>query len=205
MKFDFLITLENNLNWCIPTVGNTPTSGPHSSGTLPFETPNSLLLIPGFLPPLYLHPIHWEETPNTRNNWINCWTKPTTSLSAPNIGILWKVLKQNPDQAVHFPPSSSPHHLCPHSQFATAELISVGVTTTPTHLPLPLTLNCRNLLRICNPEEEYITCITATLQNLASQSRVSSQDNHQEGPTLRRSRRVVPQRANQTVSETDLT
>jgi hypothetical protein len=72
MKFDFLITPENNLSWCIPTVRNTPTSGPHSSGTLPFETPNLLSLIPGSLPSLYPHPIHWEETPNTRNNLISC-------------------------------------------------------------------------------------------------------------------------------------
>jgi hypothetical protein len=43
------------------------------------------------------------------------------------------------------------------------ELTFVGVTIAPTHPPLPLTLNCGNLLRSCNPEEEYITCITATL------------------------------------------
>jgi hypothetical protein len=34
---------------------------------------------------------------------------------------------------------------------------------------------------------------------------MASRDNHQEGPTLRRSQRVVPQRTNQTVSEMDLT
>jgi hypothetical protein len=89
-------------------------------------------------------------------------------LLAPNTGILWKVLKQNPDQAAHFSLSSSPHHLHQHSQFVTAELIFVGATIVLTHLPLPLTLNCGNLLRICNPEEESTTCITATSQNLAS-------------------------------------
>jgi hypothetical protein len=187
-KFDFLITPENNLNWCIPTVRNTPTSGPRSSETLPFETPNQLSLIPGFLPSPYLHPIHWKETPNTRTNLISYWTKPTTSLSVLNIGILWKVPKQNPDQTVHFPLSSSPPHLRQHSQFATVESIFVGVTIAPTHLPRPLTLSCGNLLRSCNPEEEYITCVTAALQNLASRPRASSRDNRQEGPPLRCSR-----------------
>jgi hypothetical protein len=172
-KFDFLKTQENNLDWCIPIVRNTPTSRPRSSGTLQFETPNRLSSTPGFLPSPYLHPILWEETPNTRNNLISYWNRPTTSLLAPNTGILWKVPKQNPDQAAHFPPSS-PHHLHQRSQFATAELIFVGVTTAPTHLPHPLTLNCGNLLRSCNPEEEYITCITAALQSLASRSRASS-------------------------------
>jgi len=183
-KFNFLITPKNNLNWCILTVRNTPTSGPHSSGTLPFETPNSLSLIPGFLPSLYPHPIHWEVTPNTRNSLINYWNKRTTSLLVPNTGILWKVPKQNPGQTVHFLLSSSPHHLRQCSQFATAESISIGATIVPTHLPLPLTLNCGNLLRICNPKEEYITRITATLQNLASRSRISSRDDHQERPPL---------------------
>jgi hypothetical protein len=166
-KFDFLITLENNLDWCILTVRNTLTSGPRNSGTLPFETPNSLSLIPGFLPSPYPHPIHWEETPNTRTNLISYWTKPTTSLSVPNIGILWKVPKQNPNQTAHFLLSSSPHHLHQCLQFATAESIFAGVTIAPTHLPRPLTLSCGNLLRSCNPKEEYITCITAALQNLA--------------------------------------
>jgi len=181
-KFDFLRTPENNLNWCILTVRNTPTSGPYSSGTLQFETPNWLSSTPGFLPSPYLHPILWEEMLNIRNNLTSYWNKPTTSLLVPNTGILWKAPKQNPDQAAHFPHSSSPHHLCQHSQFASAELTFVSVTVTLTHLPLPLTLNCGNLLRSCNPEEEYITCVTAALQNLASQSRALSQDNHQEGP-----------------------
>jgi hypothetical protein len=35
-------------------------------------------------------------------------------------------------------------------------------------------LSCGNLLRSCNPEEEYITCVTAALQNLAHQSRMAS-------------------------------
>ena len=112
------------------------------------------------------------------------WTKPTTSLSVPNIGILWKVPKQNPNQTAHFLLSSSPHHLHQCLQFATAESIFAVVTIALTHLPLPLTLNCGNLLRNCNPEEEYITCVTAALQNLASRSRASSQDNRQEGPPL---------------------
>jgi hypothetical protein len=46
MKFDFLRTQENDLNWCIPTARNTPTSGPHSSGTLQFETPKPPSSIP---------------------------------------------------------------------------------------------------------------------------------------------------------------
>jgi len=175
-KFNFLRTQENNLNWCILTVRNTPTSGPHSSGTLQFKTLNQLSSTPGFLPSPYLHPIPWEEMLNTRNNLISYWNRPTTSLLAPNTGILWKVPKQNLDQAVHFPPSS-PHHLCPHLQFAGVELISASVIIALTHLPLPLTLNCGNLLRRYSPEEEYITCVTTALQNLASQSRSSSQDN----------------------------
>jgi hypothetical protein len=63
-------------------------------------------------------------------------------------------------------------------------LIFAGAITDLTHLPLPLTLSCENLLRSCNPEEEYITCIIAALQNLAPQSRTVSRDNHQEGSTL---------------------
>jgi len=128
-----------------------------------------------------------------------------TSSLVPNTGILWIVPKQNPNQAAPFPPSSSPHHLCLHSQFASAESIFAGVITNPTRLPLPITLSCGNLLRSCNPEEEYITCVTAALQNLAHWSRTMSQDNRSEGPTLRRSQRVIPQRTNQTVSETGLT
>jgi hypothetical protein len=167
MKFDFLRTPENELSWCIPTARNTPTSGPHSSGTLQFKTPKLPSSIPESLPSLSPHPIPWEETPNTRNNLIHYWNRPTTSLLAPNTGILWIVPKQNPDQAVPFPPSSSLHHLRLCSQFASVELISAGIITDPTHLPLPLTLNCGNLLRSCNPKEEYITCVTAALQNLA--------------------------------------
>jgi hypothetical protein len=124
---------------------------------------------------------------------------------APNIGILWKALKQNPDQVVPFPPSSSLHPLCLCPQFASAESISAGVTTDLTRLLLPLTLNCGNLLRSYSPEEECITCVTAALQNLAPWSRTMLQDNHQGGPTLQRSRRVISQRTNQTLSETDLT
>jgi hypothetical protein len=174
MKFNFLRTQENDLNWCIPTARNTPTSGPHSSGTLQFETPKPPLSIPESLPSLYLHQIPWEETPDTRNNLIHYWNRLTTSLSVLNIGILWKVPKQNPDQAVPFPPSSSPHHLHLRLQLASAESIFAGAITDPTCLPLPLTLNCGNLLRSCNPEEEYITCVTAALQNLAPQSRIAS-------------------------------
>ena len=166
-KFDFLRTQGNNLNWCIPTVRNTPISGPCNSGTSQFETQKQASLTPGSLPSLSPHPIPWEEKPNTRNNSISYWNKPTTSSSAPNIGILWKVPKQNPNQAVPFPPSSSPHHLHLRSQFASAELTFAGAITNPTHLPLPLILSCGNLLRSCNPEEEYITCVTAALQNLA--------------------------------------
>jgi hypothetical protein len=87
------------------------------------------------------------------------------------------VPKQNPDQAVPFPPSSSPHHLRLCLQFASVESTFAGVITNPTRLPLPLTLNCGNPLRNCNPEEEYITCITAALQNLAPRSRMVSRDN----------------------------
>jgi hypothetical protein len=205
MKFDFLKTQENDLNWCILTARNTPTSGPCTSGILQFKTPKPPSSIPESLPSLSLHPIPWEETLNTRNNLISYWNRPTTSLLVPNTGILWIAPKQNPDQAVPFPPSSSPHHLHLGSQIASAESIFAGVITDPTLLPLPLTLSCGNLLRSCNPEEEYITCITAALQNLAPRSRMASRDNHQEGPTLRCSRRVVPQRTNQTVLETDLT
>jgi hypothetical protein len=160
-KFDFLRTQENNLDWCILTVRNTPTSGPWNSGTLLSLTTIQRSSILKSTPSLSPHPIPWEEMPNTRNNLISYWNRLMTSLLAPSTGILWKVPKQNPDQAVHFPPSSSPHHLCPHSQFASAELTFVGVTTALTHLPLPLTLSCGNLLRSCSPKEEYITCITA--------------------------------------------
>jgi hypothetical protein len=191
-KFDFLRTQENDLNWCIPTARNTPTSGPCNSGILQFETPKPPSSIPESLPSLSPHQTHWEETPNTRNNLIRYWNRPTTSLLAPSTGILWIVLKQNPDQAVPFPPSSSPHHLRLCSQFASAESIFAGVITDPTHLPLSLTLNCGNLLRSCNPEEEYITCVTAALQNLAHRSRTASRDNRSEGPTLQCSRRVIP-------------
>ena len=142
--------------------------------TLLFKTPNLLSLILECSPSPYPCPIPWEETLNIRNSLINYWTRQTTSLSAPNTGILWKVPKQNLDQAVHFPLSSSPHYLCQCSQFATVESIFVGATIIPTHLPLPLTLNCGSLLRICNPEEESITCVTTTSQNLASRSRTSS-------------------------------
>jgi hypothetical protein len=183
-KFDFLRTQENDLNWCIPTVRNTPTSGPRSSGISPSKTPKPPSLIPEFLPSLSLHPIPWEEMPNIRNNLISYWNKPTTSSSVPDTGILWKVPKQNPDQVVPFPPSSFPHHLHCHSQFVSVESTFVGVPIAPTHLPLPLTLNCGNPLRSCSPEEEYITCITAALQNLASRSRATSRDCNQEGPSL---------------------
>jgi len=172
-KFDFLRTQENDLSWCILTVRNTPTSSPQNSGTLLSKTLKQLLSIPRFLPSLFLHPILWEEMLNTRNNLISYWNRPTTSSSVPNTGILWKVPKQNPDQAVPFPSSSSPHHLHPHSQFAGAELTFASVTITPTHLPLLLTLNCGNPLRICYPEEEYITCVTTALHNLATRSRAT--------------------------------
>jgi hypothetical protein len=92
-RFNFLKTQENDLNWCIPTVRNTPTSGPRSSGTLQFETPKQLLSTPRFSPSLSPHPILWEETPNTRNNLIHYWNRPTTFSSAPNIGILWTAPK----------------------------------------------------------------------------------------------------------------
>jgi hypothetical protein len=188
MKFDFLRTQENNLSWCIPTAKNTPTSGPQNSGTLQFETPKLPSSIPKSLPYLSLHPIPWKETPNTRNNLIRYWNRPRTSSLAPSTGILWIVPKQNPDQVVPFPPSSFPHHLCLCSQFASAESIFAGAITDPTCLPLPHTLNCGNPLRSCYPKEEYITCITAALQNLAHRSRITSRDNRSEGPTLRRSR-----------------
>jgi hypothetical protein len=123
----------------------------------------------------------------------------------PNTGILWKAQKQNPDLAVPFPPFSFPHRLHQHLQFAGAELTFASVTTTPTLLPHPLTLNCGNPLRICYPEEEYITCIPTALQNLASRSRATLQEHHQERHPLRRSEWVIPQRTNQTISETDLT
>jgi hypothetical protein len=166
MKFDFSRTWENDLNWCIPTVRNTPTSGPHSSGTLQFETPKPPSSIPESSPSLSPHQALWEETPNTRNNLICYWNRPTTSSLVPSTGILWIVPRRNPDQAAPFPPSSSPHlHL--RSQFASAESIFASAITDPTCLPLPLTLSCGNLLRNCNPEEEYITCVTAALQNLA--------------------------------------
>jgi len=201
-KFDFLRTQENDFNWCILIARSTPTSGPRNSGTLQFKTPKLPSSIPKSLPSLSPHPTCWEETPNTRNNLIRYWIRPMTSSLVPSTGILWIVLKQNPNQAVPFPPSS-PHHLCLCSQFASAELICAGVITT--HLPLPLTLNCGNPLRSCNPEEEYITCVTAALQNLAHRSRTTSWDNRSEGPTLRRSRWVIPQRTHQTISEMDLT
>jgi hypothetical protein len=172
-KFDFLRTQENDLNWCTPTARNTPSSGPHSSGILQFETPKPPSSIPESLPSLSLHQTHWEETLNTRDNLIRYWNRPTTSLLAPSTGILWIVPKQNPDQAVPFLPSFSPH-LRLHSQFASAESIFASAITDPTCLPLPLTLSCGNLLRSCNPKEEYITCITAALQNLAHRSRMAS-------------------------------
>jgi hypothetical protein len=87
-KFNFLRTQENNFNWCIPIARNTPTSGPHSSGTLQFETPKPHLSIPKSLPSLSPHPIPWEEMPNTRNNLISYWNRLTTFLLVPNIGIL---------------------------------------------------------------------------------------------------------------------
>jgi len=105
MKFDFLRTQENDLSWCIPTAKNTPTSGPWSSGTLQFKTPKLPLSIPESSPSLSPHPILWEETPNTRNNLTRYWNRPTTSSLVPSTGILWIVPKQNPDQAVPFPPS----------------------------------------------------------------------------------------------------
>jgi hypothetical protein len=69
-KFDFLRTQENDLSWCILIARNTPTSGPHSSGTLRFETLKLPSSIPESLPSLSLHLIPWEEMPNTRNNLI---------------------------------------------------------------------------------------------------------------------------------------
>ena len=184
MKFDFLRTQENDLNWCIPIVRNTPTSGPHSSGTLQFETLKPPSSIPESLPSLSPHQTLWEETLNTRDNLIRYWNRPATSSLVPSTGILWIVPQQNPDQAVPFPPSSSPHHLRLGLQIASAESIFVGAITDPTRLPLPLTLSCGNPLRSCNPEEEYITCVTAALQNLAHRSRTTSRDNRSEGPTL---------------------
>jgi hypothetical protein len=186
-KFDFLRTQENDLNWCIPTARNTPTSGPRSTGILQFETQKPPSSIPESLPSLSPHQTLWEETPNTRNNLIRYWNRPMTFLLVPSTGILWIVPKQNPNQAVPFPPSSSPHHLCLGLQFASVESTFAGAITDWTRLPLPLTLSCRNPLRSCNPEEEYITCVTAALQNLAHRSRTASRDNHSEGPTLRRS------------------
>jgi hypothetical protein len=173
-KFNFSRTQENDLNWYIPTARNIPTSGPHNSGTLQFETPKPPSSILESLPSLSLRQTLWEETPNTRNNLIHYWNRPTTSLLVLSTGNLWIVPKQSPDLAVSFPPSSFPHHLRPGSQFASAELTFVGAITDPTRLPLPLTLSCGNPLRSCNPEEEYITCITAALQNLAHQSRTAS-------------------------------
>jgi hypothetical protein len=166
-KFDFLRTQENDLNWCIPIVRNTPTSGPHSSGTLQFETPKPPSSTPRFLPSLSPLSIPWEETPDTRNNLISYWNRLIIFLLAPNIGIWWKALKQNSNQAVPFPPSPSLHHLHQRLQFASVESIFAGVNTNLTCLLLPLTLNCGNLLRNCNPKEEYITYVTAALQNLA--------------------------------------
>jgi hypothetical protein len=87
-KFDFLRTQENDFNWCIPIARNTPTSGPCSSGTLQFKTLKPPSSIPKSLPSLSLHPISWEETPNTRNNLISYWNRLMTFSSAPNIGIL---------------------------------------------------------------------------------------------------------------------
>jgi len=171
MKFDFLRTQENNLNGCILTVRSTPISASHSSGISQSKIQKQPLLTSGSLLSLSPHQIPWEEMPNTRNNSISYWNRQTTSSLVPNIGILWTVSKQNPDQAVPFPLSSSPHHLCLHLQFASVESIFAGVITNPTCLPLPLTLSCGNLLRSCNPKEEYITCVTAALQNLAPQSR----------------------------------
>jgi hypothetical protein len=114
------------------------------------------------------------STPNTLGRdakyqeQLNTLLEQTNDFSlVPSTGILWIVPKQNPDQAVPFPHSSSLHHLCLGSQFASAESTFAGAITDPTRLPLPLTLNCGNLLRSCNPEEEYITCVTAALQNLA--------------------------------------
>jgi hypothetical protein len=172
-KFNFLRTQENDLNWCIPTARNTPTSGPQNSGTLPFETPKLPSSIPESLPSLSPHQTRWEETLNTRNNLIHYWNRPTTSLLAPSTGILWIVPKQNPDQAVPFPPSSFPHHLRLCLQFVSAESTCASAITDLTHLPLPLILNCGNPLRSCYPEEEYITCIIAALQNLAHRSRTT--------------------------------
>ena len=128
-----------------------------------------------------------------------------TSLLAPNTGILWIVPKQNPDLAAPFPHFSYPHHLRPRSQFAGAELTFAGAVIAPTLLPLHPTLNCGNPLRICYPEEEYITRVTTALQNLASRSRATSQERHRERRPLRRSERVIPQRNYTTVSEADLT
>jgi hypothetical protein len=174
MKFDFLRSQENDLSWCIPTVRNTPTSGPRNSGTLPSETPKRPLSTLRFSLSQSPHPILWEEMPNTRNNLISYWNKLTTFSSVPNIGILWTVPKQNPNQAVLFPLSSSPHHLHQHSQSASAESTFAGATIAPTLLPLLPTLNCGNPLRICCPEEEYIISVTTALQNLASRSRATS-------------------------------
>ena len=128
-----------------------------------------------------------------------------TFSSALNTGIWWKVPKQNPDQVVPFPLSSSPHHLHLHSQFASAESTFASVTIDPTHHLLHLTLNYGNPLRICYPEEEYITHVTIALQNLASRSRAMLRDNHQEGPSLWCSRWVIPSWNNKTISEMDLT
>jgi hypothetical protein len=173
-KFDFSRIQENNLNWYIPTARNIPTSGPRSSGILQFKTPKPPSSIPEFLLSLSPHQTLWKETPNTRNNLIRYWNRPTTSSLVPSTGILWIVPKQNHDLAVPFPPSSSLHHLRLGSQFASAESTFASAITDPTHLPLPLTLSCGNLLRSCNPEEEYITCVTAALQNQAHQSRTAS-------------------------------
>ena len=204
-KFDFSRTLENDLNWCIPTVRNTPTSGPWNSGTSPSSITIQPLSTPRSTHYLSPHQTPWEETLNTRNNSKSFWNKQTTSQSAPSTGILWKVPKQNPDQAVPFPHFLSPHHLHLRSQFVGVELTSANATIAQTLLPHRPTLNCGNPLRICYPEEEYITRVTTALQNLASRSRAMSREGPQDRHPLRCSEQVIPQRNNQTVSETDLT
>jgi len=136
-KFDFLRTQENDLNWCIPTVRNTPISGPYSSGISQFETLKQPLSTHKFSPSLSLHPTLWEETLNTRNNLTSYWNRLMTSSSALNIGFLWKVLKQNPNQAVPFPPFSSPYYLCLHPQIASAELIFAQCNYRPDTPPTP--------------------------------------------------------------------
>jgi len=157
-------------NWCILIARNIPTSGLPNSGKSPSETLKQPSLTYKFTPSQSPCQTPWEEKLNTRNNSISYWHKLITSPPTLPIGIQWIALKLVLDQTpLNYPSSSSPPQLYipTYLNSVFVESTCAGAIIDPTLLPRHPTLNCGNLLRTLSPEEDYITCVTAALLNLA--------------------------------------